>query len=128
MTDTSDHTLLPAAAEVPSAVPLSVPNRGRTIGIVGFALSFFVLLNLAGLVLSIIALVKSRRDGFRNGFALAGIIIAGIGVTITLLIAAIAVPTLVNAGETCGRLGNGVHQVGNATYTCTPSSFFVSYH
>ena len=110
----------PPALQQPAPV---VP--GRTLGIVGFALSFFAVLNLAGLVLFIIALVRSKRAGSGNGFALAGIIIASIGIAIAVLIAALTIPMLVDAALTCQRLGEGVHQVGNATYTCTPTSFRV---
>jgi len=100
---------------------------GSTAGIVGFVLSFFPLLNFAGLIVSIVALVRSRKAGHQNGFALAGIIIGGVGVAVTVLIVAVVVPTLLDAALTCARLGAGVHVLGNATYTCTPSSFYVRY-
>ena len=35
--------------------------------------------------------------------------------------------TLVGAAQTCAQLGTGVHVVGSATYTCTPTSFYVHY-
>jgi len=112
------------AAPTPPAV---APDAYRTFGIVGFVLSFFVVLNVAGLVISIIALVGSRRNGHRNGLALAGVVIAGIGVAVALVILFVIGATLVDAAQTCARLGEGVHTVGPATYTCGPGSFYVRY-
>ena len=120
-----------ATAETAEPVPTppepqpSAPIPGRTLGIVGFALSFFAFVNLVALVLSIVALVTSKRAGHRNGFAVAGVVIAGVGVALTLLILAMIVPTLVDAAQTCARLGDGVHEIGSSTYTCTPTSFHV---
>ena len=107
--------------------PVDAPDAYRTFGIVGFVLSFFVVLNVAGLVISIIALVGSRRRGHRNGLALAGVVIAGVGVAVTLVIVFVVGATLVDAAQTCARLGDGVHIVGPATYTCGPGSFYVRY-
>lgn len=106
--------------------PRPVPGRG--LGIAGFVLSFFVIGNIVGLILSIVALVQSKRAGRGNGFAVAGIIIASVGVALTILVIALAVPAFVDAANTCARLGDGVHTVGNSTYTCTPTSFNVSTH
>ncbi|MEJ3405275.1 DUF4190 domain-containing protein [Rathayibacter sp. YIM 133350] len=55
-------------------------DPGRTLGIVGFVLSFFTA--LIGMIVSIIALVQSRRAGFSNGWAVAGIVIGAIEVLI----------------------------------------------
>jgi hypothetical protein len=106
--------------------PLPVPAPaipGKTLGIVAFVLSFFVLANIAGLVLGIIALVKSKRVGYKNGLGIAAVVISAVGVLLTAVILATAIPALVEAGQTCARLGNGVHVIGNTTYTCTPTSF-----
>ena len=102
------------------------PNPGRTLSIVGFALSFLFPLNIAGLVLSIVALVMSRRAGQKNGLALAGVIIASIGILVAILISVIVAPFFIDAAQTCAQLGNGVHVVGNSTYSCTPVSFSVT--
>lgn len=107
--------------------PLPAPtNPHKTLSIVGFILSFFFLLNFAGLVVSIVAMVKSRRAGFGNGFALAGIIIGGLGVLLTLAVLAMAIPALIDGASTCAELGNGTHVIGDRVYTCTPGSFYVS--
>ncbi|WP_148060040.1 hypothetical protein [Rathayibacter sp. PhB152] len=94
--------------------------------IVGFVLAFIGFLNVAGLILSLIALNRSRRAGQRNGLALAGVIIAAVGVAFIAVLLAVLVPILVDAAQTCSRLGEGVHVVGGSTYTCTGTSFSVS--
>lgn len=64
-------------------------NPGKTLGIVGLICSIIWPISIVGLIVSIIAMVKSRKAGMGNGFALAGIIIGAIGV-ITGVIAIIA--------------------------------------
>jgi hypothetical protein len=111
----------------PSYQPGPAPERpGRTLGIVGFIFSFVGVLNIAGLIVCIVALRQSRRAHQKNGFALAGMIIAIAGILAFVAIIAFVVPTLIHAGQECARLGNGTHVVGNAVYTCTPTSFNVS--
>jgi len=51
-------------------------NPGRTLGIVGFILA--ILVAPIGLIVSIVAFVKSRKAKMGNGFALAGIIIGAL--------------------------------------------------
>ena len=92
------------------------------LGIVGFALSFVFPLDIAGLILCIIALVQSRRAGQRNGFALAGLIISIVGILFSAAILAVLIPAMTDLFVTCSRLGEGVHHVGSAIYTCTPTS------
>lgn len=66
----------PAAPGVPAyaAAPATVP--GKTLGIVGLILA--ILLPLVGLILSIVAMVQSRKAGAKNGPALAGIIVGAL--------------------------------------------------
>lgn len=108
-----------AAPAVPSADP------GATIGIAGLVLSF--VLAPVGLIVSIVAIVRSRRSGRRNGFAIAGVAVATTLLAGFALLAALIVPPIVDAVQTCADLGPGVHQVGNARYTCTPTSSHVFY-
>ena len=123
---------MPASAPNPEYPAYSYPpstvtvRPGRTLGIVGFVMSFFAFFDVAGLVISIVAMVKSNRAGQKNGFALAGIIISIVGILFWGGIIALSVPTLIHAGEECARLGDGTHVIGNSTYTCTPTSFNVS--
>lgn len=62
-------------------------NPAKTMGVIGLILAIF--LPLIGLIVSIIAKSKSKKAGFKNGPALAGII-----VSIVLMLASIAVGTL----------------------------------
>jgi hypothetical protein len=131
----TDDGVVPAAVPVHPGDPApylattaSTSIPGRTLGIVGFVLSFFFLLDIGGLVVSISALVLSRRAGHRNGFAVAGIIISVVGIILSAVVVGVSVSALVDAANVCGRLGNGVHVIGNSTYRCTPTSFNVTSH
>ena len=64
----------------------------KTLGIIG--LVFAVLVSPVGLVISIIAMVKARRNGARNGFAVAGVIVGIIG-TLLLAVGAFALMSLI---------------------------------
>jgi hypothetical protein len=57
------------------ATPQPAADPGNTLGLVGLILAIIPCTSTIGLVLSIVALIISRRDGFQNGKALAGIII-----------------------------------------------------
>lgn len=83
-------------------------NPGRTLGIVGFILA--ILIAPVGLVISIIALVKSRRAKMGNGFALAGIIIGvlfTIGLILIIGLIAAAAPLLQEAATACEGVPSG---------------------
>lgn len=116
---TDDATAQP----VPYSPAQAQHNPGRGLGIAGFIVSLFWGLDLVGLILSIVAMVQSHRAGRKNGFALAGIIISSVGIVTLSVVLAFAIPVLVGVGQECAKLGNGVHQIGNSVYTCTPTSF-----
>ena len=104
-------------ASDPYAPATVAQDPGRTLGIVGLVLSFFTA--LVGLVISIVALRKSRRAGFKNGFALAGTIIGGLG-TLVVVIAIVAGGfALGGVAAKCKELGPGTHTVNGVTYTCS---------
>ncbi|WP_426321616.1 DUF4190 domain-containing protein [Microbacterium sp. E-13] len=125
-TDPSTASNLSPAAATPPVGPEAPHDPFRVFGILGFVLSLIAIMNIAGLIISIIALVRSRGAGFRNRFALAGTVIGSIGVLVTALAGGVAFTALVDAAQTCARLGTGVHVMGSSTYTCTPTSFYVS--
>ncbi|CAN5290650.1 hypothetical protein BH09ACT3_BH09ACT3_13500 [soil metagenome] len=60
---------------------------GKTLGIVGLILAIFF--NLIGLIISAVALNQSKKAGFKNGPAKAGVIVGailvGLGVIITII-------------------------------------------
>ncbi|MFF2272357.1 DUF4190 domain-containing protein [Agromyces sp. NPDC058136] len=99
---------------------------GKTLGIVGFVLALVGGLNLVGLILSWVALAQSKKAGVKNPLALAGVIIGGAGVLCAVILLALAAGSFVDLFQTCGRLGSGVHEIGDAVYTCTPTSAHVS--
>ena len=117
------QAVLPAIPPFAYGPPAPIEQPGRTLGIVGFALSFVGFLNVMGLILSIVAMTQSRRAGQKNGFALAGIIISIVGIVFCGVILALIVPSLIHAAHVCSEMGLGTHVIGNATYTCTPTSF-----
>lgn len=79
----------PDVAGVPAAAPVApqpvqpAGDPGKTLGIVGLILAF--LLPLIGLIVSIIAKSKSKKAGFKNGFALGGIIVSIVFMVLTVL-------------------------------------------
>lgn len=101
-------------------VTYSMPQQpradpGRPLGIVGFIFSLLIPVSAIGLILSIIALVQSRKAGMKNKLALAGVII---GAVITILGLAFFVFLFTSLFQVCSELGNGVHQQNGITYTC----------
>ena len=108
----------PAAPGYPPVYPQSVPatDPARTLGIAGLVLSVFT--SVVGLIVSIVAFRKSKRAGFKNGAALAGIVVGAIttlGILTAGIAAGVAATSLVN---TCQDLGPGTHVVNGVTYTC----------
>jgi len=114
-------TSYPYAAPDPAAyapAPYAAPavDPGRTLGIVGLIGSIFF--SAVGLVLSIVAYRKSKGAGFKNGIALAGIVI---GILTTLgILTAVVVGGLgaMHVVQACQDLGPGTHVVDGVTYTC----------
>ena len=102
----------PAAAY---AQPAAV-NPGRTLGIVGFILAFFV--SPAGIIVSAIGLSKSRKSGNKNGLALAGLILSIVFLIIAIVVTAVLVGAAVELLNQCTGLGGGVQQINGVTITC----------
>lgn len=105
----------PQAPPAPAAVD---PGRGLAIGglICGIILGPLAFI---GLILSIVALNKSKAAGMSNGLAVAGIVVSSL-----FFIAAVVTIGLVIAGAAaaavamCTELGPGVHQIGTGTIDC----------
>ena len=57
------------------ATPPPAADPGNTLGLVGLILAIIPCTSTIGLVLSIVAYIISRRAGFQNSKALAGIIV-----------------------------------------------------
>jgi hypothetical protein len=92
--------------------PPVVHNPGKTLGVVALVLS--LPLSLVSLVLGIVALVKSRRAGQRNWWAVAAIVVSFL-VIVALVIWAATIAWLM--GE-CAELGPGIHEVGGRPIEC----------
>lgn len=107
----------PAAPPAPgqyAAAPPATPGKG--LAIAGLILAIFV--PIVGLIISIVAAVKLKKNGGGIGLAVAGIIIGGlftIGWIIGIAAAMSAVGGVVAA---CAELGPGVWDVNGVTYTC----------
>jgi len=69
----------------PVTAPPGTDFPGKTLGIVGLILA--VVVNLAGIIVSAIALSTSRRAGFRNTPALAGVITGSVLLVIGIVVA-----------------------------------------
>lgn len=94
----------------------AVEDPGKTLGIVGLILSFFTA--LIGLIVSAVALNKSKKAGFKNTPALIGIIIGALG-TIAAIIGIIALVAVgASVANQCQQLGPGVHEINGVTVTC----------
>jgi hypothetical protein len=96
----------------------AAPDPGRTLGIVGFILAFFV--SPAGIVVSAIGLVKSRQAGRKNGLALAGLILSIVFFVVTVLFLVSVAATVASLLAQCADLGGGVQTINGRAVTCAP--------
>lgn len=104
-----------------SGVPPTVP--GKTLGLVAFIGSLVIApLSILWLILGIVARVQSNKVGYKNGFALAAIIIsivAFIATVIVVIFSVIAVTAgIAYLNEVCGTNGPGQFVQDGVTYTC----------
>ena len=92
-----------APAAGPVAAPPGTDYPGKTLGIVGLILAFFF--QLAGLICSIIALSQSRSAGYKNGIAVAGIIVSAalivIGIIVAIVVVLVVVASCQSGALTC---------------------------
>ena len=68
------------------ATPQPAADPGNTLGLVGLILAIIPCTTTIGLVLSIVAYIISRRAGFQNSKALAGIIVGAAYLVIGLIL------------------------------------------
>jgi hypothetical protein len=112
----------PQASPVPGGAPgYAAPGQdpGKTMGIVGLVLSFLGCLSIAGLIVSIIAYNKSKKAGYKNGIALAGIIVGAVVLVISIIVAIVIGTASFALIEKCEELGPGTHFEDGVTYTCS---------
>ena len=110
----TDVNGVPAYQPEPTGTPAGAPyapapvneNPGRTLGIVALVLAIF--LSIVGAIIGIVALNKSKKAGFKNGPALAAIIVGFVLFAIQLIswiIIGIAVAT---AAPELGNITNEI--------------------
>ncbi|MBD8079005.1 DUF4190 domain-containing protein [Cellulosimicrobium arenosum] len=111
----------PQAPQYSSTPGYSAPQQdpGRTMGIVGLVLSFLGCLSIVGLILSIVALRKSKKAGYKNNLALAGIIVGSVVLVICIIVAIVIGIGTSAVLEKCAELGPGTHFEDGVTYTCS---------
>lgn len=98
-------------------------NPGRTMGIVGLVLSFLGCLSIVGIILSIVALNKSKKAGYGNGVAVAGIIVGAVVLIGTIIGSIVLFSAVGEVGQevldACSGLPSGtVVEVRGAEVTC----------
>jgi len=89
---------------------------GRKLGLIGLLLA--CTLSLVGLVVSLVALIVSVRNGRKNPAAIAGIIIGAIATVVVIAGTVYIVGVLDGTVGVCAELGPGEHKQGIMTYTC----------
>jgi hypothetical protein len=105
----------PTAAPVPAAPATAGGTSG--LAIAGIIIDFVIA--PLGLILSIVAKSQARKAGLRSTVATVGIVL-GIVFTVGDVIAIISlVGVFASIASECAQLGQGVHQVGGTTYTCS---------
>jgi hypothetical protein len=77
-----------SAPPAPYGAPVNQTVPGKTLGIVALIVAIFF--NVIGLILGIVALVQSRRAGYKNGFAVAAIIVGAVLTVLGIIIAILA--------------------------------------
>jgi hypothetical protein len=115
----------PSAPPAPYGAPANPTIPGKTLGIVALVVAIFF--NVIGLILGIVALVQSRKAGYKNGWAVAAIIVGAVLFVVGIIIAFVAIGAIIaGAGELarlCAEYGSGVHQINGVDVTLTcPSS------
>jgi hypothetical protein len=105
-------------------------NPGKTLGIVGLVLGVvgFVVMFLgpiAGLIVSIIGLSKSKKVGLKNGLAVAGIIVSSVALIANIILTIVLVSLAATFGgaaidmvEQCESDPTGSVEFQGQTITC----------
>ena len=124
----TDVNGVPAYQPEPTGTPAGAPyapapiaeNPGKTMGIVALILAIF--LNIVGAIVGIVALNKSKKAGFKNGPALAAIIVGFVLFVLTIIIIVVSVMAGVAAYQqivdACGGLGGQQVVISGTTVTC----------
>ncbi len=124
-----------STAPMPTApMPVTPPvagdaNPGKKFAVIGFVLSFFSILSVVGLVLSIMALVKSKKAGFKNGLGVAGVVLSAVNIVfvtpfvlVMIFASYIGISDVANAHAACANQSNTgmVTTSSGVMYNCNP--------
>jgi hypothetical protein len=99
------------------SAPAGTTYPGKTLGIIGLIVAFPF--SLIGLVLSIVALVQSKRAGNANTPAVIGIIVGAVLLVGWVILLGILITVFGSLFAQCAELGSGTHYVNGVTYTCS---------
>jgi ABC-type Na+ efflux pump permease subunit len=118
---TADQPYAAAPAPGPAPAPAGTDYPGKILGIVGLVLAF--VFNVAGIVVSAIALSQSKKAGFKNTPAKIGLILSIIFFVLSIIGIALAVAGIVaGAGalqELCEGMDPGTYPTTNgSSITC----------
>lgn len=92
---------------------------GKTLGIVGLILAFVI--SLPAIVVSAVALNESRLAGYRNSYALAGLIVSILFTVLKIVGVVVGLAILFTVLRSCGDWTTGMHVVQNGfSWRCTP--------
>lgn len=105
-----------ALASAPPDTADTEEYPGRRLGLIGLLLACTV--NVVGLTVSTIALVRSARAGRRNPAAAGGIVIGALSTIVLVAVFYYVLGVLDGDVGVCADLGPGTHQEGMMTYTC----------
>lgn len=98
-------------------------DPGKTLAIVGLILPF-VGLSLVGLILGIVAKIKSSKAGYSNGLALAAIIVSAVFLVVSIIVSIFLINgaiTLAQAVEACANGAESV-TINGETISCSSVS------
>jgi len=103
-------------------------NPGKKFAVIGFILSFFSLFSVAGLIVSILALLQSKKAGYKNNLAVAAVILSSVNIVFVtpfvVVFALVAFTGLANTSQAhtmCTQQANvGMVTVGGDMYNCDP--------
>ena len=116
---TPGYSAAPAAPAAPYGSPAGAVDPGKTLGIVGLVLAFLVA--PVGLIISIIARVKSKAAGFKNGLATAGIIVSIVVMVLYILFGVlIGIGVAAAISEACAGFDSGTYETTDGTTITCP--------
>lgn len=91
-------------------------NPGKKLGVIGLILAFPF--NVIGLIVSIVALRKSKKAGFKNLAAVWGIVVGLLGTIAIAILIIVSVGAIATTAAFCAENGAGVFENNGITITC----------